>query len=1089
MPFFKTYFPHSSLYSFVMKICRLLLIISSVVVLQVISATRCFGVAVSDPCDNPVLISSLIITNSVCGDSSGVILLNLVGGNSGYSFSWSPNVSTSNVAFGLKAAAYKIHIVRTDNPNCTLDTTVIVNNSNGPPVQVMEVLPANCLASNGKVTLGPPAFNYSWSNGETGAVNSNLPSGCYIVTATNPATGCYSVIPVCVPNKNPLQSSFEIIEPAKCGLPVGQIEVFVTGGSGQYAYSFGNTSIASDLAPGGYVFYVVDQATGCQDTLLATMTGAPLSGTVVITPHNIKCAGIGPGNVEFQVIPGPNFKMPFSFALWNQNGIPQSPGNLAAGTYFLQIADADSCLLPVDTFQISEPPAFSAQTTVLPHTCNQGGRILLDLSGGNGRYLVDWADIQGFDNPEDRLNLEAGLYSATVYDSLFCMYPIDSVLVPSYCSVPETLLLIVPANSSDTLCLMPPAGISASGLTYSVVSGQSSAVFGTWSLAAGGCVVYNAGAVPAFGVDPICVAIQSNTTGLSDTACIVVNITTVPAQTDSVYFAIQSGNSATACGAIPSNFNNRVVTLLDGGGLSGASDAFGTYTIDPVSACITFQSFGPTGYNVDNILVGVCDTVLRQCRVVSYFPTILSADDCFDGINLPDSLTLYTNDCNAGAPVCLPLPFLQSKDYVILDNGLPYNGGNFSACLNGQALAYTLNLGGAPYQLQEWTVGSQKYSGFFTDPYDLLSLMNQFDPLPGWSLENDSVFIGGNANQTYGLIKILTASNQSLEAQPKATTTSSGAVMRFIPGLHTVTFRRVQTGCLDTVRVKVNCTGCPPIHNYTPDNQGNITWNLSTCFGDTVFCTNLLNQELGQHTITDQGQIFSAFTSCGDKVGLRLDTGYHDLKILNNLTFCEYNIKFRLNCSGGINPETLLAVPDMAATPKNTLVEMDLVANDIIRGITGNRTGLANFEILSNPDYGQLMFDDIFGVVIYTPEHDYCGIDTFTYRITDTAGLRSSALVKVNVLCDKVLIYNGISPNGDNKNDVWHIAGIEQFPDNEVRIFNRWGNLVFERKGYDNQNAWDGSWNGRQLPDGAYFYIIDLGDGSGPLSGYLQIQR
>jgi gliding motility-associated-like protein len=97
--------------------------------------------------------------------------------------------------------------------------------------------------------------------------------------------------------------------------------------------------------------------------------------------------------------------------------------------------------------------------------------------------------------------------------------------------------------------------------------------------------------------------------------------------------------------------------------------------------------------------------------------------------------------------------------------------------------------------------------------------------------------------------------------------------------------------------------------------------------------------------------------------------------------------------------------------------------------------------------------------------------------------------VRVNVICDKLLVYNGISPNGDGKNDTWTIVGIEQFPDNEVRVFNRWGNLVFEQKGYSNLNAWNGVWNGKDLPDGAYFYVIDLGGDADTLSGYLHIMR
>jgi gliding motility-associated-like protein len=59
-----------------------------------------------------------------------------------------------------------------------------------------------------------------------------------------------------------------------------------------------------------------------------------------------------------------------------------------------------------------------------------------------------------------------------------------------------------------------------------------------------------------------------------------------------------------------------------------------------------------------------------------------------------------------------------------------------------------------------------------------------------------------------------------------------------------------------------------------------------------------------------------------------------------------------------------------------------------------------------------------------------------------------------------------------------------------VQVFNRWGNLVFEQKSYRNDEAWDGQWNGKDLPDGTYFYVIDLGNGQAEkISGWLQIVR
>jgi gliding motility-associated-like protein len=55
----------------------------------------------------------------------------------------------------------------------------------------------------------------------------------------------------------------------------------------------------------------------------------------------------------------------------------------------------------------------------------------------------------------------------------------------------------------------------------------------------------------------------------------------------------------------------------------------------------------------------------------------------------------------------------------------------------------------------------------------------------------------------------------------------------------------------------------------------------------------------------------------------------------------------------------------------------------------------------------------------------------------------------------------------------------------KIQIYSRWGNLVFQGE----PNGWDGMYNGANLPDGAYFYVLDFGDGTTPESGYLVISR
>ncbi|WP_157766126.1 T9SS type B sorting domain-containing protein, partial [Aquimarina aggregata] len=98
------------------------------------------------------------------------------------------------------------------------------------------------------------------------------------------------------------------------------------------------------------------------------------------------------------------------------------------------------------------------------------------------------------------------------------------------------------------------------------------------------------------------------------------------------------------------------------------------------------------------------------------------------------------------------------------------------------------------------------------------------------------------------------------------------------------------------------------------------------------------------------------------------------------------------------------------------------------------------------------------------------------------------------VITQCLTVFNEFSPNNDGTNDTFTIDCITQYPDNRLEIYNRWGNIVFEKDGYD--NTWDGTSNGRaviyvedKLPVGTYYYILDLGDGTKPKSGWIYLNR
>ncbi|WGH76588.1 gliding motility-associated C-terminal domain-containing protein [Tenacibaculum tangerinum] len=91
-------------------------------------------------------------------------------------------------------------------------------------------------------------------------------------------------------------------------------------------------------------------------------------------------------------------------------------------------------------------------------------------------------------------------------------------------------------------------------------------------------------------------------------------------------------------------------------------------------------------------------------------------------------------------------------------------------------------------------------------------------------------------------------------------------------------------------------------------------------------------------------------------------------------------------------------------------------------------------------------------------------------------------------------IFNEFTPNGDGIDETFVINCIEQYPNNTLEVYNRWGNLVFKTKGY--RNDWNGFANvkavlntGSDLPVGTYYYVLDLGDNSKPRVGWLYIHR
>jgi gliding motility-associated-like protein len=169
-----------------------------------------------------------------------------------------------------------------------------------------------------------------------------------------------------------------------------------------------------------------------------------------------------------------------------------------------------------------------------------------------------------------------------------------------------------------------------------------------------------------------------------------------------------------------------------------------------------------------------------------------------------------------------------------------------------------------------------------------------------------------------------------------------------------------------------------------------------------------------------------------------------------------------------------------------------------------------DFEITVEPtnceeNIGEALYVALNEVEIRTIEWDIDGVMEFglmvsglpkgEFTVTATS-MKECVISKTFEIRPEVLVFNGVSTNNDGLNDIFEIACIQDFPRNNVKIFNRAGTLVYEANGYDNQDVFfNGVSNrgisllGTDLPDGTYFYIINKNDGSEPMTGYLELLK
>ena len=234
----------------------------------------------------------------------------------------------------------------------------------------------------------------------------------------------------------------------------------------------------------------------------------------------------------------------------------------------------------------------------------------------------------------------------------------------------------------------------------------------------------------------------------------------------------------------------------------------------------------------------------------------------------------------------------------------------------------------------------------------------------------------------------------------------------------------------------------------------------------------VINQEDGSITIepnTPDGVYTYSYTICKIAAPNECKTAKGVLKLLPALKAVDDDFTATpVNTTkGAVNVGNVLANDEYAG--KNALDHLDKVTAKI----EDNNGGISGAYI---DEQGNLIIPQGTPVSVYDLEYNLC--------MKEHPGVCKTAKVRVEVIKDKPLtIYNGVSADGDGHNDYFKIDGIEYYPKNNLKIFNRWGVLVYEKDGYSNEAPFDGHSNGRatisadsKLPQGTYYYILEYED-------------
>lgn len=386
-------------------------------VVSIADANNCVAlraVEINQP--NGPLMVNVIAGDVTCnGLSNGYIDLSVTGGTSPYSFLWSGAQTTEDIK-NIPPGTYTVTV--TDARSITVIDTFEVGQ---PEILVANINKVDLSCFNDmsgvldvSVSGGTAPFNYLWSTGaQTEDVN-GLSAGMYTVSVQD-INRCQTQLSEQLDQPLPISIGVAV-DPVDCfGTNTGNINLTISGGTGNYSFSWSNGATTKDLlniSSGNYTITVTDESLCLKTTFVTIGNSNPLTSTAFVS--SLSCNDIVNGYINLTVSGGTE---PYTYR-WSDYSVTEDIDNLSPGTYTVTVTDANLCEHTAE-YTVNQPEPIVVNAAAIYPDCfgnNQAGINITHL-GGISPYTYAWSNGASTQNVS---NLSDGIYFVTVTDNVGC---------------------------------------------------------------------------------------------------------------------------------------------------------------------------------------------------------------------------------------------------------------------------------------------------------------------------------------------------------------------------------------------------------------------------------------------------------------------------------------------------------------------------------------------------------------------------------------------------------------------------------------------------------------------------------------------